>query len=229
MRYQAIMYRHDCGHKPVFIYSEVDASGRESRKVEMYRGGTYGMAGNGSQTGSTRLSEQRLPPLEETAKSDGISARPISEAQFEDVWHEALVAGSGAGDVKASFLRGIWQNVIPRPEREWVERAAAVERTADPLGDFGPLVKKMLDHGMTPEEVARFAQIVGYETAFGLLYHLDDSSASYDAMPNNAAEEHCWQLFSVDPETDEPIESVGGMHESLLSADPSGREMRPPG
>ncbi len=124
------------------------------------------------------------------------------------------------------FLRGAWKSIPSEDDVSWVERVAAFEATSQPLGDYGPIVKEMLNKGVSAYSIARFAKIVGYETVFGLCYHLEDPNASYEGFPEKD-DEIAWGLFQIDPESDEPTEPIRGLHETILSMDPSGREMRP--
>lgn len=125
------------------------------------------------------------------------------------------------------FLRGVWQSVIPRTDDvSWVTRVAAHPFKDEPLGDYGPLVQRMLDAGLSPEEIARFAQLVGYETAFGMCDYVEDSEMAYAYEPDDAPQFH-WGMFLVDPSTERPVIPLGGLHSGILSADPSDREMRP--
>ena len=98
-------------------------------------------------------------------------------------------------------------------------------RTGQPLGDYGSLVKRMLDCGISEYEIARFAKITSYETAFGLMYLLEDPAAGFADISN--PENVSWGLFQTNPETDKPVERLTSMHECILRMDPSGREMRP--
>ncbi|MCC6435002.1 MAG: hypothetical protein IT196_08245 [Acidimicrobiales bacterium] len=126
------------------------------------------------------------------------------------------------------FLRGVWRRIIPCvDDLSWVQRIAALPAEDEPLGDRGPIIRKMLDAGISEAEIARFAQIIGYETAFGLCCHLEDPIASYEGIPTDGDVVVPWGLFLIDPETGEPCAPLGGLHESMLSMDPSGREMRP--
>lgn len=126
------------------------------------------------------------------------------------------------------FLRGVWRRIIPSvADLSWVQRTASLPAEDGPLGDVGPIVRKMLDGGVSEADIARFAQIIGYETALGLCYHVEDPIASYEGIPTNADDEIAWGLFLVDPTTGEPCDPLGGLCESILSMDPSGREMRP--
>jgi hypothetical protein len=124
------------------------------------------------------------------------------------------------------FLRGVWAKIPDETDTSWVNRLAKLPPSDKPLGDYGALVKKMRDAGITAKEIARFAKLIGYETAFGIRYHLEDPTASYEGFPPEA-EKLEWQLYLIDPESGKPQEPLLGLHESLLSMDPSGREMRP--
>ena len=77
---------------------------------------------------------------------------------------------------------------------------------------------------LSPEEIARFARIVGYYVAFGMCYHLGDPNASYEDFDDDTPEIE-WDLYEV--ENDKPTTLISCVHEHLLMADPSGREMRP--
>jgi hypothetical protein len=125
------------------------------------------------------------------------------------------------------FLRGVWTGVIPQTvDVSWVTQVATHPLTDEPLGDYGSLIKRMLDAGLSPAEIARFAQLVGYETVFSMCVYLEDSQLAYVGEPDNEEDQLEWGLFTVD-RRGRPLEAIQGLHEEVLSADPSGREMRP--
>lgn len=178
---------------------------------------------------------------------DVIASAGLTGTSFTELWRESTdddaepLARSGGSpvpvphddtardrsDPTAVFLDGVWQSVIPRTDDvSWVTRVAALPFEDEPLGDYGPLVRRMLDAGLSPEEIARFAQLVGYETAFGMCDYVEDSEMAYAYEPDDAPQFH-WGVFLVDPKTDRPVIPLGGLHSGILSADPSGREMRP--
>lgn len=123
------------------------------------------------------------------------------------------------------FVRGLWMTVPSEDDISWVRRIARLPLTGDPLGDYGVLVKRMLECGVSEYEIARFAKIVGYETAFGIAYLLADPAAGFPATSN--PEQVSWGLFQIDDDTGQPTRPLAGSHEMMLSMDPSGREMRP--
>lgn len=116
-------------------------------------------------------------------------------------------------------------NVPSEDDVSWVRRVAELPLTDEPLGDYGALVRRMLACGLSEYEIARFAKITGYETAFGIAYLLGDPAAGFTAPSNPEA--ISWGLYQVDENTQRPIQPLVGPHELMLSMDPSGREMRP--
>jgi hypothetical protein len=82
----------------------------------------------------------------------------------------------------------------------------------------------MLDAGIPEQDIARFARIMAYQTAFNLCYHLSDSAASYEG-PGAPSAKWEWELYEV--KAGDPAEPMICVHELLLTADPTGREMRP--
>ena len=124
------------------------------------------------------------------------------------------------------FLRGLWRMVPDEEDTGWVSRVAAQAASNEPLGDLPKLVQEMRDAGLEDAKIARFAKLMAYETAFGMLYHLEDPNASYTgAEPDEKRLE--WELYLRDQETGKPTEPLNALHEFFLSMDPTGREMRP--
>jgi len=124
---------------------------------------------------------------------------------------------------ESDFIQGVWE-IIPDESPEWVERVASRKGDQGPLGDYSTILRFMLDKGVPPEMIARFARIVGYETAFGLLCFAGDPGYLNQAVDF----EYNWGIRVFDPQSERIIGSLEGVYESLLTADPSGREMRPP-
>jgi hypothetical protein len=124
------------------------------------------------------------------------------------------------------FLRGVWTCIRDDRSPGWVRKIAELPRTNLPLGDFGEIVRRMLGAGVPERDIARFARIIGYETAFGMLYFLGDSTAAYEGFPPGEPDLE-FNLRAVHGETEETVAELSAMHESLLMADPNGREMRP--
>ena len=122
------------------------------------------------------------------------------------------------------FVKGIWRMIPSEDDTSWVDVAAASSMSDSPIGDYSLLVQKMLNAGLSSHDIARFARIVGYKIAFHICYYLGDPQASYEGGADTIPE-HEWDLYEVQGGMQtSPITCV---HELLLGADPSGREMRP--
>ena len=128
------------------------------------------------------------------------------------------------------FLRGVWKFIPDEEDSCWVEDIANSQGDDGPCGDYGTIVREMLDKGIPPGTIARFAKIVGYETAFSVCYHINDPNASYEDFPEDK-KRIAWGLETFDDETGEPLaeeDQITCPHAELLMMDPTGREMRPP-
>lgn len=122
------------------------------------------------------------------------------------------------------ILRDVWGYIADEDDLSWIDNVASQPATSGPMGDFGEITRRMLTAGISKKDIARFAKINGYEAAFGTLYKLEGDNGTDDEEGTVY-----WKLQAFDADTDQPIEAgIGGLHESILSADPTGREMRPP-
>lgn len=89
MDYFACRWHHNDGDSPIDLYSEIDDSRWEVRKVECFLDGRMHFADAQEYSGDTRLGEVPLPPLEEIANDPEFSPREIDKAAFEIIWREA--------------------------------------------------------------------------------------------------------------------------------------------
>jgi hypothetical protein len=104
------------------------------------------------------------------------------------------------------FLRGIWPDMID-PYRD-----------PDVLRKY-PAFARLLEAGADPDDLARGARAVAYETVFSMLYHVD-FGADEDAPPDTPG----WRLVETDADRQPTGRDVGMLHEDLQSLDPSGNE-----
>ena len=102
---------------------------------------------------------------------------------------------------QAEFLGAIWREIIDAPLTEvWIDNviASSKKNPGAPFADVGPVLEGILQKGVSRRELSLLRRFAAYEAAFGLLYMLEDPG----------------------------VESTSMLHESLLSADPSGKEGR---
>jgi len=122
------------------------------------------------------------------------------------------------------FLRQAWHRVLADGNIKWIEsQIQQSERNPNgPYAAVGAVLKRCLERGVSHEELTDLARGVQAEFLFQLCYLLDDPGFSEPEL-----EDFGWGLFEVD-ENDNPIPPrIGSLHESVLSTDPTGREMRP--
>jgi hypothetical protein len=105
---------------------------------------------------------------------------------------------------QADLLEHLWQEVINRQlDAAGLHRmvAASKLRPDDPFSDAGAAIERLLALGASERDIGLVQRHAAYEAVFQTLYALDD------------------------PGIDDG--NVFMLHESLLTADPSGREGRP--
>ena len=98
------------------------------------------------------------------------------------------------------FLKQLWFGINMAMEETWID--ALIEKQSDEsFADLGPALKRLLALGASRRDLSLICRFAGYTSAFGALYLIDESG--------------------IDPA------DVRGLHQSLLTADPSGLEGRP--
>ncbi len=105
---------------------------------------------------------------------------------------------------REAFLRLVWDEVINAPMTgAWIDNTIAVAKkdSTAPFADAGAALDRLLAKGADQRDISLVARAAIYEAVFSLLHMLDD------------------------PGVDDG--NVFMLQESLLSADPSGKEGRP--
>jgi hypothetical protein len=123
------------------------------------------------------------------------------------------------------FLRQAWRrSVIREGDDTWIDdvTANAARNPGEPCTGAGPALERALAAGVTREDLTEIVRVMQYSTLFDLCYLLEDPGDLELEL-----EGFCWGLYQLD-ENNEPTEPIVGLHESALSLDPTGREMRPP-
>jgi hypothetical protein len=97
----------------------------------------------------------------------------------------------------------------------------AHDRTA-PYSGIGAALVECEEKGVSRQALTDLARGVQAELLFHLCYLLEDPGIEEPEF-----ESFQWALFEID-EAGNPVgERIGGLHESVLETDPTGREMRP--
>jgi len=120
-----------------------------------------------------------------------------------------------------SFTKAAWTGVMEESNTKLVRERGEfsnAESTA-PLSQADTAIKNMLDHGVSAETIVDLIRGTQYEAIYNTLC-LIDGVFELDTPVSR------WGLYTED-ENEKPIEKIPSCHESLLSLDPTGREMRP--
>ena len=68
------------------------------------------------------------------------------------------------------LISDIWGYIPDEDDLGWIDHVAEQPLDDSPLGDYGEIVRRMIKSGIAKSDIARFAKIVGYESAFGALF-----------------------------------------------------------
>lgn len=121
-------------------------------------------------------------------------------------WARSELKENFAQQAMYLFLRPIWPEMIdPLNDEEVIRRYPAGQR--------------VLDAGAPLADLTLLLRAVAYETAFGVVERIDEG---YD--PDAPDDSPGWRLMEVDSELALTGRDLWGLHENLLSLDPSGRQ-----
>lgn len=147
-------------------------------------------------------------------------------ADDPESWAHYEVTQNSPQLARFCFLRSLWPRMIDawRDEPAWIDAYIAEARRA-PWGAFsdaGQALQHMTAAGALPDDITSVARAVAYRVVFDLLYHLD-----YGAMEGFEDSTPNWRLVELDAEGNPTERGMEGLHEYILSMDPSGREGKP--
>jgi hypothetical protein len=120
-----------------------------------------------------------------------------------------------------SFARAMWACVADEDDDRWIDQEIewSKHRPNDPCAQIGPALAEMLSKGVSRRAITDLVRVIQY----GALYHV---ASLIDGAIQEDVPIRRWRLYQVN-EDDHLVANIGGLHEVLLSLDPTGREMRP--
>jgi len=86
--YLRVEWIHDSDDEPVLLFSELDRDRMELRKIEIYRSGRADRCDQQSRSGTTMLSVEPIPAIEEIASDSQFLPVEIARQEFESVWSD---------------------------------------------------------------------------------------------------------------------------------------------
>ena len=120
-----------------------------------------------------------------------------------------------------SFAKALWNGMIREDDDKWIEQEIewAKSRPRDPCAQSGPALAQMLAKGVSRQAITDLVRVFQYSAIHHACSILDRSRTEDVPVTD-------WTLHQVDKDG-KPVASIQGLHEVLLSLDPSLREMRP--
>lgn len=121
------------------------------------------------------------------------------------------------------FLRQAWQNIVPEDDSGWIdaEISHAENHPSEPYAGAGLALARLRSKGATDEELTDLVRAMQAQLLFSLCYLLEDPGDVEDAVSDIT-----WAFIQIDDQG-AVMNTIGGLHESVLGTDPTGREMRP--
>lgn len=121
------------------------------------------------------------------------------------------------------FLRQAWGLVVGEDNSSWIDGAiaAAERRPSEPFSGVGHALARLRARGATDSELTDLVRGMQAEVLSGFCYLLDDPGDLGEVGADIG-----WALVQVE-EDGTMVDRIGGLHESVLDTDPTGREMRP--
>jgi uncharacterized protein with ParB-like and HNH nuclease domain len=86
MKYIRLKWNHTNPDEPVYIFSELDDTGKEIRKIECFRNGFCDIAAVNVRSGTAALTTLPLPDLSVLTRDPEFRGVEISPDEFEQVW-----------------------------------------------------------------------------------------------------------------------------------------------
>jgi hypothetical protein len=100
-RHRQVEYARTSAEEPIRSAAELDAAGREVRKVDIYADGAADYAIRSIETGTTRLNSRQPGP--------GDVVQQISAATFAEIWQAAIAQEQPRGSITTRATRDIRQ------------------------------------------------------------------------------------------------------------------------
>lgn len=125
------------------------------------------------------------------------------------------------------FLRQAWEQVVDENDDSWIDSfiEAARKNPEAPFSGQGLAIERMLALGVSRSDIVELVRNSQAEMIFSLCYLIEDPL--FDEEVENRVGMVGWALVTTDDEFEPTGQTIGGLHESVLETDPTGREMRP--
>ncbi len=122
------------------------------------------------------------------------------------------------------FLRMAWDCIIMEHDAAWIDATIhdAERYPTAPGAGAGLALQRVLAQGVSRQDIVDIVRVKQYEALFALCYRLDEPDIDMAEIGATG-----WALTELNYDGQHTGRLVQGLYESLLSMDPTGREMRP--
>jgi hypothetical protein len=127
-----------------------------------------------------------------------------------------------------SFLKAAWRGVVQEGDVDWIEQEVdRYQKDANGVAaGAGRALSRLLDSGASADNLTQLVRRMQWQTLFHVCGTIDDCGHDYHNPWR--PDEHWHLVLHEDLEKCQFTNAdVGGLHESVLELDPTGREMRP--
>jgi hypothetical protein len=146
-------------------------------------------------------------------------------AHDPDSWAKSQINEGIPQFARFVFLKQSWTNVVADGDVTWIDKEISNAPPGAPGSGAGQALKRLLAAGASKADIAELVRVMQWQVLAGMAYQLSDPSIV--DYPSKDTPRVNWALFEVDDDG-QPLHEIGGLHESVLETDPTGREMRPP-
>ena len=148
-------------------------------------------------------------------------ARRFATLGVEDPesWARSQI-NDGTQLARCLFLKMAWELVVDERDSSWIQQLIENAGPGEAFSGAGIALGRLHELGARDEDLIELVRSTQAELIFQMCYLLEGD------VPEEFRDVG-WRLFQVDPKTGRPGEELGGMHESVLGMDPSGREGKP--
>ncbi len=122
------------------------------------------------------------------------------------------------------FLRQAWGLILREDDTDWVqfEIARAQRYPDEPYAGVGHALRRCVEKGALAQDLTDIVRGKQAELLHYFCYLLGDPSFTEKELSDVG-----WGLFEIETDGNPSLPGISMLHESVLSTDPTGREMRP--
>ncbi|MCC6150365.1 MAG: hypothetical protein IT461_08965 [Planctomycetes bacterium] len=142
-------------------------------------------------------------------------------------WAKSQVSEGIPQLARFAFLKAAWQEIVDDADASWISSDVEEyeQRPDAPYSGAGRALKRMKQLGVNENDIVDLVRAKQANLLFNFCSLLD--GASIPEFMEEIESQVAWVLMNIPESGVEEPKAIGGLLESVLETDPSGREMRP--